>query len=77
MVAVLAVVEEVMDSPRMTVAEIAELLGVSQQTVYDYAGMGRIPHIRLGRRLVFPRPAVMEWFRTAGKSTTLPSTKAG
>lgn len=66
-----------MSNPRMTVAEIAELLGVSTQTVYDYAGFGKIPHIRLGRRLVFPRDAVMEWFRTAGAAWPLPDTKAG
>jgi len=72
------VVEDaVNDSPRMTVAELAELLGVSTQTVYDYAGFGKIPHIRLGRRLVFPREAVMEWFRSAGRTIPLPVTKAG
>lgn len=45
----------------MSVDEIAELLGVNRNTVYDAAGRGEIPHRRLGRRLIFSRVAVLEW----------------
>lgn len=45
----------------MSVDEVAELLGVARDTVYDAAGRGEIPHRRLGRRLIFSRVAVMEW----------------
>jgi excisionase family DNA binding protein len=45
----------------MSVDEIAELLQVNRNTVYDAAGRGEIPHRRLGRRLIFSRVAVLEW----------------
>lgn len=45
----------------MSVDEIAQLLGVGRDTVYDAAGRGEIPHRRLGRRLIFSRVAVLEW----------------
>jgi len=61
-------------SPNMTVEEIAALLGCSRQTVYDQAGRGVIPCIRLGRKIVFPRAAVLEWHRTAGRHSALPVT---
>lgn len=45
----------------LTVDGVAELLGVHKQTVYDYAGMGQLPHRRLGRRLIFSRRAILAW----------------
>ncbi|MBA3397146.1 MAG: helix-turn-helix domain-containing protein [Deltaproteobacteria bacterium] len=45
----------------LTVEEVAELLDVGRNTVYEAAGRGEIPHRRLGRRLIFSRVAVMEW----------------
>jgi excisionase family DNA binding protein len=41
--------------------EVAELLGVGRNTVYEAASRGEIPHRRVGRRLIFSRAAVMEW----------------
>lgn len=50
-------------SPRevLTADEVAALLGVDRQTVYDYAGRGEIPHRRLGRRILFGRVAILAW----------------
>lgn len=45
----------------LNVDEVASLLGVHRQTVYDYAGMGELPHRRLGRRIIFSRRAVLAW----------------
>ena len=45
----------------ISVAELAELLGVAPNTVYEAASRGEIPHRRLGRRLIFSRVAVLEW----------------
>lgn len=45
----------------ITADEVAVLLGCDRKTVYDYAGRGKIPHRRLGRRLVFSRSAVLDW----------------
>ena len=41
--------------PTLTVAEAAELLGVSRGLAYDLVRRGEIPSIRLGRRLLAPR----------------------
>jgi excisionase family DNA binding protein len=45
----------------MTADEVATLLGLDRKTVYDYANLGEIPHIRLGRKLLFSRRALMAW----------------
>lgn len=52
----MAVVAEVLN-----VDEVAELLRVGRNTVYEAANRGEIPHRRVGRRLIFSRSAVMEW----------------
>jgi len=45
----------------LTADQVAALLGVDRQTVYDYAGRGEIPHRRLGRRILFGRQAILAW----------------
>lgn len=39
----------------LTVAEVAELLGISRGTAYEYVRTGELPSVRLGRRLVIPK----------------------
>lgn len=43
----------------LTPAEAAELLHVSRSWIYQLTADGRIPHIKLGRRVLF-EPAVLE-----------------
>lgn len=45
----------------MTAAQVAAWLKVDRKTVYEYADRGDIPHRRLGKRLVFYRPALVDW----------------
>lgn len=45
--------------------DIARLLGISVRSVYRAAHNGEIPHIQLGKRLVFPCHAVDAWLRTS------------
>lgn len=47
----------------LTATEVAKLLGVNRDTVYDAAGRGEIPHRRIGRRLLFSREAITEWLK--------------
>ena len=42
----------------LTVREAAELLGVSDELLYELTARGEIPCLRLGRRRVIPRRAV-------------------
>ncbi len=48
------------------VDQVATLLGIGRNTVYDAANRGEIPHRRIGRRLIFSRTAVMEWLQRKG-----------
>ena len=41
--------------------EAAEIIGLSEWTVYDLARRREIPHIRLGRRVLFRRTTLLSW----------------
>jgi excisionase family DNA binding protein len=41
------------------VAEVADLLGISKDLVYDLVARGELPSLRLGRRIVVPRRALL------------------
>jgi excisionase family DNA binding protein len=45
----------------MTANELASWLRVNRKTVYEYAARNVIPCRRLGRRVVFSRPAIAAW----------------
>lgn len=47
----------------LNVEQVADLLGVGRNSVYEAANRGEIPHRRIGRRLIFSRTAVMEWLQ--------------
>lgn len=38
----------------MSIAEAAELLGISRTTAYELAHIGELPTVRLGRRILVP-----------------------
>ena len=45
----------------LSVTEVADWLGVNRKTIYEAAGRGKIPHRRLGKRLLFSRGALLTW----------------
>jgi excisionase family DNA binding protein len=45
----------------MTVDEVAAFLRVNRNTVYEAAHRQRIPHQRIGRRIIFSRQALLAW----------------
>lgn len=47
----------------LTVAEAAELIGVSQTTVYTMAREKQIPHTRVRGRILFHRDVLEIWLR--------------
>jgi excisionase family DNA binding protein len=53
------------ERPVLSVAEVADLLGVSQWLVLQQVGRGSIPHKRVGRRILFPRTVFLAWLETA------------
>lgn len=44
-----------------TADELARLLGTTRKAVYAQAAQGRLPAVRLGRRILFPAAAVERW----------------
>jgi excisionase family DNA binding protein len=54
-----------MEDKLLTYAEAAALLGVRIGTLYALVSQRRIPHLRLGRRLVrFSRVALTDWLES-------------
>ncbi|MGA3220088.1 MAG: helix-turn-helix domain-containing protein [Acidimicrobiales bacterium] len=49
------------------VTEAAELLGISRGLAYELARSGQLPSLRLGRRLVVPRAALLSWLERAAR----------
>ncbi|MBC7353996.1 MAG: helix-turn-helix domain-containing protein [Thermogutta sp.] len=45
----------------LTLPEVARLLRVSQRTAWTWAKAGKLPSLRIGRCLRFPRHAVEKW----------------
>ncbi|MEO7572195.1 MAG: helix-turn-helix domain-containing protein [Acidimicrobiales bacterium] len=45
----------------ITVEEAASLLGIGRSAAYEAARRGQLPTRRLGRRLLVPVPALLEW----------------
>jgi excisionase family DNA binding protein len=43
----------------LTVAEAGELLGISRAFAYELAARGDLPVVRLGRRIVVPKAALL------------------
>jgi excisionase family DNA binding protein len=58
------------DSLVLTPTETAELLRIGRGTAYEQIRLGVIPSIRIGRRILVPRVALMKMLETAkGKET--------
>ncbi len=49
----------------LTVEEAAGMLRISRGLAYEMVRTGRLPSIRLGRRLLVPRPALERMLTTA------------
>ena len=60
-----------MDSPERvvyTIPEVGRMLGVNRNLAYELARTGRIPALKLGRRLVCPKLALEKLLAEAGRS---------
>jgi len=45
----------------VSIEEVAHLLGLGRSAAYEAARRGELPTRRLGRRLLVPVPALLEW----------------
>lgn len=53
--------------------DLRTLTGLSRNSVYEGCRRGEIPHLRVGKRLIFPRALVDAWL-TAGAASSREST---
>ncbi len=52
----------------MCADDVATWLGVDRKTVYNAAARGKIPCQRLGKRVLFSRPALVAWLACEGSA---------
>ncbi len=52
----------------LTATEVAAFLRCSRKSVYEAVARHEIPHQRLGRRILFSRPALLDWLACKGSS---------
>lgn len=62
------------DGERLAIAveEAAHLLGISRSLAYELCARGELPTIRLGRRLVVPKRALLEMIENAEANWSTP-----
>ena len=59
------------ESMMLTVREAARLLRISRNLCYELIAQERLPHVRLGRRILVPRHSLEHWIaRQAGLQLT-------
>lgn len=44
------------------ISEVAEILGISKSYVYQLIKEEKIPVVKLGRRIIIPKPKFDHWF---------------
>lgn len=57
---------QVKNNDILDVDEAAVLLKVSKRTVYNRVKAGTIPHVRVGRKLLFSRQKLNQWIALGG-----------
>lgn len=59
------VLDEFSTQATISVEQAAKLLGVGRTAAYEAARRGEFPTRKLGRRVVVPVPALLEWLGVA------------
>ena len=54
------------ERPTLSVAETAELLGISRWLVQQAVRDGSLPSLRVGRRILIPRARLQAWLDGSG-----------
>ena len=53
----------------MRAREAAKALGISERLLWDWTDRGVVPHIRLGKAVLYPVDALREWLQRDAKTT--------
>lgn len=54
-------IDQLAGQATLTIEQVAQLLGLGRTAAYEAARRGQFPTRRLGRRIVVPVPALMDW----------------
>jgi excisionase family DNA binding protein len=54
-------IEQLAGRATITIEQTAQVLGLGRTAAYDAARRGELPTRRLGRRLLVPVPALLDW----------------
>lgn len=46
------------------VQEMAEILGVKPLTIYRSVNKGKIPAVKIGKNILFPKDVILAWLKT-------------
>ena len=61
------------ERPALSVAETAELLGISRWLVQQAVRDGSLPSVRVGRRILIPRLRLQAWLDGSGSAADTPT----
>jgi len=56
----------------LTVRQVAEVLGIARNSVYQAAAAGEIPSVRVGRRILFARRSLEFWLSSGTRDSPQP-----
>ena len=48
----------------LNISEVASLLAIGRNLTYELVRTGNLPHVRLGRRVLIPRDALLAWIQS-------------
>lgn len=51
--------------------EAAKALGVSERLLWEWTDRGVVPHIRLGKAILYPVDSLRDWLRQAARPTDM------
>jgi len=57
----------------LSIKEAAYLLGICERSVWTLVQDHQLPHVRLGRRLLFSRSTLETWVSQQQKASTIPA----
>jgi len=49
--------------------EAAQAIGISERLLWEWTNRGLVPHVRLGKAILYPVDSLREWLKKQAKST--------
>lgn len=50
--------------------EAAKALGISERLLWEWTNQGIVPHVRMGKRIVYPVDSLRNWLRQQAQENT-------